>query len=138
MAHRLKEAGIGFVVITGNESKKKREAARQTFWNNPKCKVLLGTTAIEESLNLQCAKIQLNLDMLWNPARHDQLAGRHRRIGSIYDEVFVFSLLMRNTIEEAVWNTLNRKQAVNDYMFDEKTEIFDTLSAAELWKLIIS
>lgn len=135
---RLKEAGIGFVVITGKESKKKREAARQKFWHDPDCKFLLGTSAIEESLNLQCAIAQVNIDSLWNPARHDQLAGRHRRVGSVHDEVFVFSLFIRGTIEEAVHYTLRKKQALSDHMFDESSELFDSLSAAELEHLILS
>jgi SNF2 family DNA or RNA helicase len=135
---RLKEAGIGFVVITGKETKAKREEARQRFWNDPNCKVLLGTSAIEESLNLQCAKAQVNIDSLWNPARHDQLAGRHRRVGSVHEEVWVFSLFIRGSIEEAIHYTLRKKQAVMDHMFDETSELFDTLSAAELQNLIES
>lgn len=135
---RLKEAGIGFVVITGKESKKKREAARQAFWNDPNCKWLLGTSAIEESLNLQCAKAQVNIDALWNPARHDQLAGRHRRVGSVHDEVWVFWLFIRGSIEEAIQYTLRKKQAVMDHMFDEDSELFDSLTADELENIIFS
>lgn len=136
---RLNAAGIGHVIITSDDNKQEvREERRQIFWNDPNCRVLLGTTAIETSLNLQCAKVQVNLDMLWNPARHDQLAGRHRRVGSVHDSVFVFSLLTTGTIEEAMMHVLKRKQALADHIFDDQSKLFASLSKEELLRMIRS
>ena len=134
---RLDDAGIGYVTLTGDEtSQEVREKKRQQFWNDPKCRVLIGTTAIEKSLNLQCANIQVNLDMLYNPARHQQLAGRVHRIGSIHDEAWVFSLLTKDTIEEHVMKLLQKKQAISDHVFDDTSTVFEQLSPNELYQLI--
>lgn len=139
LQERLVAAGIKHIVITGDESsQEKREELRQAFWNDPEIKLLIGTTSIEKSLNLQCAKIQVNLDMLWNPARHDQLAGRVHRIGSIHDDVYVFSLVMEDSIEEGLMKLLQSKQAISDHIFDEESALFEKLSREELIHLIRS
>lgn len=136
---RLKDAGIGYVTMTGDENNQVlREASRQEFWNNKDCRVLIGTTAIEKSLNLQCANIQVNLDMLYNPSRHQQLAGRVQRVGSIHENAWVFNLLIRNSVEEGVMKILERKQAISDWIWDDTSDIFTQLSARELYSLIRS
>ena len=136
---RLDEAGIGFVTMTSDQNNQKlREADRQKFWNDPKCRVLLGTTAIEKSLNLQCANIQVNMDMLYNPSRHQQLAGRVHRVGSIHDNAWVFSLLTKNSVEEGVMQMLKQKQAISDHVLDDTSEIFEKLTTRELFNLIRS
>lgn len=136
---RLNEAGIGFVSLTGDDaSQVSRESKRKKFWEDQHTRVLIGTTAIEKSLNLQCANIQVNLDMLYNPSRHQQLAGRVHRVGSIHDEAWVFSLLAKDTIEEHVMNLLKQKQAISDHIFDDTSTVFDQLSTVELYKLIRS
>ena len=136
---RLKDAGIGYVTMTGDENDQRiREASRKKFWDDPDCRVLIGTTAIEKSLNLQCANIQVNLDMLYNPSRHQQLAGRVQRVGSIHENAWVFSLVMRGTVEEGVMKILERKQAISDHIWDDTSDIFTQLTPAELYKLIRS
>lgn len=136
---RFESSGIGYVSLTGDDSSQtSREAKRKKFWDDPKTRVLIGTTAIEKSLNLQCSNIQVNLDMLYNPSRHQQLAGRVHRAGSIHDEAWVFSLLAKDTIEEHVMNLLKHKQAISDHIFDDTSTVFDQLSTAELYRLIRS
>lgn len=136
---RLESSGIGYVTLTGDDTSQiTREKKRKQFWEDKKTRVLIGTTAIEKSLNLQCASIQVNLDMLYNPSRHQQLAGRVHRVGSIHDEAWVFSLLAKDTIEEHVMNLLQRKQAISDHIFDDTSTVFDQLSTKELFQLIRS
>ena len=135
---RLKEEGIGYVIMTGDVSQEEREDLRQQFWDDPDTKILIGTTAIEKSLNLQCARVQVNMDMLWNASRHKQLAGRVQRIGSIHDDVYVFTLVVEDSIEQAVLKILQEKQALADHMFDEESKIFEKLSTEDLLKLIRS
>lgn len=136
---RMQAAGIGYVTFTGDDTSQiSREQKRKQFWEDPTTRVLIGTTAIEKSLNLQCANIQVNLDMLYNPSRHQQLAGRVHRVGSIHDQAWVFSLLTKDTIEEQVMRLLQQKQAISDHIFDDTSTVFDQLSTAELYKLIRS
>ena len=76
--------------------------------------------------------------MLYNPSRHQQLAGRVHRVGSIHDEAWVFSLIAKDTIEEHVMGLLKQKQAISDHIFDDTSTVFDQLSTAELYRLIRS
>jgi SNF2 family DNA or RNA helicase len=137
MQARLDRAGIGYVTIWGeNKSNADRFAAQQKFWNDPNCRVLLGTTSIEQSLNLQIARHLVNVDMIMNPSRMEQLAGRIRRDGSAYKSVYVHNLLTMGTQEERYLPALQREQALIDHIWDSKSELFDALSPLELLMLI--
>jgi len=136
---RLEAAGVGYVTVTSDDpDQASREVKRQKFWLDPQTRVFMGTTAIERSLNLQCANIQINLDMLYNPSRHQQLAGRVQRVGSEHKNAWVFSMMAKDTIEEHVMNILKQKQAISDHIFDDQSDVFEQLSTAELYKLIRS
>jgi SNF2 family DNA or RNA helicase len=135
---RLAKEGIRFITITGDVSQKKREELRQQFWADRKLQVLIGTTAIERSLNLQCARIQLNLDFMKNPSRHTQFAGRVRRVGSRHKRVYVFFFGIVGTLEEAAYRAAQESQAVADHVFDEESDLYAGLTKRELLKLIKS
>jgi len=132
----LTEAGIKHVVITG-ETKEDKDALKQRFEKEPDCRVLVGTTAIELSLNLQIGSYMIALDQFYNPTRTVQLIGRIRRIGSQYNKVvFVQLLVSDDTIEARIPDVLSQKAALHDYVFDEKSEIFPALSKEDLRRLI--
>jgi SNF2 family DNA or RNA helicase len=134
---RLNKAGVGTAKIWGpdaNAAVREKEKAR--FWSDPNCRVLLGTSAIERSLNFQNANILVNVDMLYNPARMAQLAGRIRRAGSQHEHVFVFNLLASDTQEDRILDVLQKRQAVADYVWGEESELFEKLSPLELMSLI--
>lgn len=134
---RMDKAGIGYVTIWGDEpDKAKRQAAIDRFWNDPGCRVLVGTQAIEQSLNLQCARHLINVDMILNPARMEQLAGRIRRDGSAFPTVYVHNLLTLDTQEERYIPLLEREQALIDTVWDENSELFESLSPLALLTLI--
>lgn len=137
MQRRLDRHGIGYVTIWG-ESKSNAEKfdAQQRFWNDPACKVLLGTTSIEQSLNLQISNHLVNVDMIMNPSRMEQLAGRIRRDGSTHHSVYVHNLLTIGTQEERYLPALEREQALIDHIWDSKSELFDSLSPLELLRMI--
>ncbi len=50
-------------------------------------RLVLGTDAASEGLNLQRLDTLINLDLPWNPTRLKQRKGRIQRIGQIRDEV---------------------------------------------------
>ncbi len=134
---RMDKEGIGYVTIWGDEpDKAKRQAAIERFWNDPGCRVLVGTQAIEQSLNLQCARHLINVDMILNPARMEQLAGRIRRDGSAFSTVYVHNLLTTDTQEQRYIPLLEREQALIDTVWDENSELFESLSPLALLTLI--
>lgn len=134
---RLDAVGVGYVTIWGDEpDKAKRAEAIEKFWTDPSCRVLLGTQAIEQSLNLQVANHLINVDMILNPARMEQLAGRIRRDGSAHTSVYVHNLLTLDTQEERYIPLLEREQALIDTVWDESSELFESLSPLALLTLI--
>lgn len=137
LSRRLDAAGVGNVRIWGREpDRKTRTAARDRFWDDPACRVLIGTEAIEQSLNLQVSRHLINIDQLMNPARMQQLAGRIRRDGSAYKSVYVHNLLARGTQEEGYMNLLSREQALSDFVWGESNQLFDTLPPLAMLDLI--
>jgi len=131
----LTKAGIKHVVITGDT--KDKDDLKQKFENDLDCKVLLGTTAIELSLNLQCSSYMIALDQFYNPTRTEQLIGRIRRIGSQYNRVVFVQLLVEDeTVESRIPAILEGKAALANYLFDEKSEIFAPLSREEIRRMI--
>jgi SNF2 family DNA or RNA helicase len=97
---------------------------------------MLGTSALERSLNLQNANILVNVDMLMNPSRMRQLAGRVRRAGSKHSHIFIFNLLTTNSQEERYEKVLASRAAMSDYIFNETSEMFAKLTPMELLSLI--
>lgn len=134
---RLNAAGIEYATIWGEtKGNAERFSEQQRFWNDPNCRVLIGTNSIEQSLNLQVARHLINVDMIMNPSRMEQLAGRIRRDGSAYKTVYVHNLLTVGTQEERYLPALQREQAVIDYVWDSESELFDALSPLEMLAMI--
>jgi SNF2 family DNA or RNA helicase len=134
---RLTAAGIGFARIWGQEASAEiRRRDIQRFWEDPNCRVLMGTSAMERSLNLQVANVMVFVDLHLNPARVAQTVGRVRRAGSTHDRVFVFNLLARATQEEKYLQVLETRQALFDTVFEETSELFESLSPYQLLELM--
>ncbi len=134
---RLRREGIGFVTVWGDEpNKRKRAEAQERFWEDKNCRVLLGTKAIEQSLNLQVSRHLVNVDMILNPARMEQLAGRIRRDGSAYQHVYVHNLLTVNTQEERYLPLLEKEAALASHIWDENSQLFNALDPMALLHLI--
>jgi SNF2 family DNA or RNA helicase len=137
MQERLTRAGVGYVTIWGEEKRPAaRFAAQEKFWQDPNCRVLMGTSAIEQSLNLQIARHLVNVDTILNAARMAQLSGRIRRDGSSHSTVYVHNLLTTGTQEEQYLPLLEREQALQDAVWNEQSELFHALSPLALLSLI--
>lgn len=130
--------GIGHVTIIGATSDKQRTEAIQKFREDPDCRVLIGTRTLVRGLNLQNAKIQVNLELLPNPGEVAQVAGRVARDGSVHDECLVVTLLMLNSLEHQWMKYVTKKQAVSDFVLEDSSEIFQQLTPKELYELIKS
>jgi SNF2 family DNA or RNA helicase len=137
LSRRLTEAGIAHVLMWSGETDKRERARRLTrFREDPDCQVLVGTTTIEASLNLQVSRHLIAVDTILNPARMGQLAGRVRRQGSPYPMVFLHQLLARQTQEDAYLAMLRREAEMADVVWDEKSEIYTALTPRQLMGLV--
>ncbi len=78
-------------------------------------KVILGTDAASEGLNLQRLGTLINIDLPWNPTRLEQRKGRIQRIGQARSEVWVANLRYRGSVEDRVHNVLaDRLEAIHE------------------------
>lgn len=78
-------------------------------------RLLLGTDAASEGLNLQRLGALINIDLPWNPTRLEQRKGRIQRIGQARSEIWIANLRYRGSVEDRVHQVLaNRLQAIHD------------------------
>lgn len=78
-------------------------------------KLLLGTDAASEGLNLQRLGTLVNIDLPWNPTRLEQRKGRIQRIGQARSEVWIANLRYRDSVEDRVHRVLaDRLAAIHD------------------------
>ncbi len=137
LAARMQAEGLGYELIWGEERRSKiRDASLERFRDDPTCRVLMGTSAIEKSLNLQIARHLVNIDQLPNPARMTQLSGRIRRQGSAFRTVYVHSLLTVDTHEERTLAMLEAEAALASAVWNEEDQLFRNLTPLEVMTLI--
>lgn len=74
-------------------------------------RLLLGTDAASEGLNLQKLGTLINIDLPWNPTRLEQRKGRIQRIGQARPEVWIANLRYRDSVEDRVHNLLSSRLA---------------------------
>ncbi len=78
-------------------------------------KLLLGTDAASEGLNLQRLGTLINIDLPWNPTRLEQRKGRIQRIGQARNEIWIANLRYRGSVEDRVHQVLaDRLEAIHD------------------------
>lgn len=79
-----------------------KEDLKNLFRAGREVRILLGTDALSEGLNLQTCDRLFNYDMPWNFMRVEQRIGRIDRIGG-RPEVVVTNYFYRDTVEEQVY-----------------------------------
>ncbi|MCX7408760.1 MAG: phospholipase D-like domain-containing protein [Planctomycetales bacterium] len=72
-------------------------------------RLLLGTDAASEGLNLQRLGTLINLDLPWNPTRLEQRKGRIQRIGQLNDIVHVYNMRYLGSVEDRVHQLLSSR-----------------------------
>lgn len=120
---------FGFVTITGSTSSSQRTDAIRKFRNDQDTHVFLATVkAGGEGINLTEASYVIHFDHWWNPAVMWQAEDRAHRRGQ-QETVNIYSLWMRDTIDERIHEILKRKGLLHQ-------EIVAGLSVGEIDKRI--
>ena len=113
--------------ITGDTKDRMFEVEK--FQNDETCKVILGTIgAMGTGLTLTAASNVIFLDEPWNRALKDQATDRCHRIGT-KNNVNVYTLICKGTMDEMVHRTVNKKGRVAD-------EIVDGVTTEELEEML--
>src|SRR5437764_8252652 len=107
----VERLGLGYTVLHGEVPGPERRKLLDRFRDDPDCRVFLSTDAGGTGLNLQSADTVINLEVPWNPAVLEQRIARVHRMGQ-HRPVQVFNLVTRDSIEERVLRTLDRKRLI--------------------------
>jgi hypothetical protein len=96
------------VIQHGEYSRKDREDLKAMVRRH-EIRLLLGTDAASEGLNLQSLGTLINLDLPWNPTRLEQRKGRIQRIGQLRDTVYVYNMRYKDSVEDRVHQLLSSR-----------------------------
>ncbi len=112
----------------------------KTLVRRGELKILVGTDAASEGLNLQALGTLINIDLPWNPTRLEQRKGRIQRIGQIKDTVRVLNMRYKDSVEDKVHQALSDRLQQIHNLFGQIPDVLknvwvqvalDDLAAAE-------
>jgi SNF2 family DNA or RNA helicase len=116
---RLVANSISFTKLTGET--KKREEAIERFTRGEADVFLISLKAGGVGLNLTEADTVIHYDPWWNPAVENQATDRAHRIGQT-KAVFVYKLIVENSIEQKILELQKRKQAIQNTIYEGEHE----------------
>jgi len=82
-------------------------------------RLILGTDAASEGLNLQRLGSLINADSPWNPTRLEQRKGRIVRAGQVRDVVDLYNMRYRGSVEDRVHQLLSTRLQTITAMFGQ-------------------
>jgi superfamily II DNA or RNA helicase len=103
---RMAFEGLECVLFEGSLSGPEKDRVIERF--RDAVPLLLSTESGGEGRNLQFCNTLINFDLPWNPMAIEQRIGRVHRIGQTR-EVFIFNLVVKNTLEEHILRILDEK-----------------------------
>ena len=96
------------IMLAGDWQPTSREELKQLVMTG-RIRLMLGTDAASEGLNLQRLARLINLDLPWNPTRLEQRKGRIQRIGQIHDTVHIYNMRYKDSVEDRVHELLSNR-----------------------------
>lgn len=112
------------IFIEGRFTKKEKEDLKSLV-KQRQLSILVGTDSASEGLNLQTLGTLINLDLPWNPTRLEQRKGRIQRIGQINDEVHIYNLRYKDSVEDRVHNLLSERFKNIHEMFGQLPDVLE-------------
>jgi superfamily II DNA/RNA helicase len=88
-------------------------------------RLILGTDAASEGLNLQRLGTLINLDLPWNPTRLEQRKGRIQRIGQVRDVVSVYNMRYKDSVEDRVHQLLSTRLQEIHRLFGQIPDVLE-------------
>lgn len=86
-------------------------------------KLVFCSDAASEGLNLQAARVLINVDVPWTPARLEQRIGRIARLGQVADEVDVYNIWYPYSIEARMYHRIQRRLESSNLAIGEFPEV---------------
>ncbi len=135
MEKELKNKKIEYYKLTGATKVEERMKLVDEFNSNPKIKLfLISLKAGGTGLNLTGADLVIHYDPWWNISAENQATDRAYRIGQ-KNNVQVYKLITKNSIEEKIYELQQRKALLIDKVLDTKASFINKLSKDEIMDL---
>lgn len=122
LEREIKKKKISYVKLTGSSTK--RDKIIEKFTNGEADIFLISLKAGGVGLNLTEADTVIHYDPWWNPAVENQATDRAHRIGQ-NKKVFVYKLIVENTIEQKILELQKKKKALQDGIYDKGGKLED-------------
>lgn len=120
LAQELQKRYIPYFVISGSVSKEQRRELVDRFQKGEVPVFLISLKAGGVGLNLTNASAVIHFDPWWNVSAQNQATDRAYRIGQ-EDDVQVYKLIMKDSIEEKILKMQEKKKELSD-MFVENSD----------------
>ena len=132
---KLQQLGISYFKLTGATKVDERIDLVDEFNENPDIKVfLISLKAGGTGLNLTGADMVIHYDPWWNLSAENQATDRAYRIGQ-KNNVQVYKLITKNSIEEKIYELQQRKAELIDNMLSTKTSFINKMSKEDIMRL---
>ena len=131
----LKKRNIKYFKLTGATKVDERMKMVDEFNENSNIKLfLISLKAGGTGLNLTGADMVIHYDPWWNISTENQATDRAYRIGQ-KNNVQVYKLITKNSIEEKIYELQEKKAKLADSMLDTNTKFINRFSREEIMKL---
>ncbi len=131
----LAKEGINYYKLTGQTKVDERVKLVNDFNNNPDIKVfLISLKAGGTGLNLIGADMVIHYDPWWNMSAENQATDRAYRIGQ-KNNVQVYKLITKNSIEEKIYELQEKKSKLIDNMLSTQTTFINKLNKDDIMEL---
>lgn len=133
----LKKRNISYFKLTGSTKVDERLQLVDEFNQNEDIKVfLISLKAGGTGLNLIGADMVIHYDPWWNVSSENQATDRAYRIGQ-KNNVQVYKLITKDTIEEKIYELQQRKKELTDNILNTETTFISRLSKEEIMELFM-
>ena len=121
--------------MTGSTKVEDRIKLVEDFNKNPEIQLfLISLKAGGTGLNLTGADMVIHYDPWWNISTENQATDRAYRIGQ-KNNVQVYKLITKNSIEEKIYELQNKKSMLIDNVLSTKTSFINKLSKEDIMSL---
>lgn len=122
---------VSYYLLDGSTPKEKRKEMVDAFQNDDTTLFLISLKAGGSGLNLTSAQAVIHFDPWWNMSAKNQATDRAHRIGQ-KEAVQVFSLIMKNSIEEKIMDLQKQKKNLADTFVEGNDGMITTMSIDEM------
>lgn len=134
LAEELDETGTSYYMLTGDTDKEKRKGLVDAYQNDDTTVFLISLKAGGTGLNLTAAEGVIHFDPWWNMSAQNQATDRAYRIGQ-KNKVFVYKLIMADSIEEKIQTLQAAKKDLADRFVEGNSGSITTMSGEEIMSL---